>query len=66
MPRANATFWASKFEANLQRDRAANEELRRLGWDVVTIWEHEIRPDVRPRAQVLADEVRCRRGRRLL
>lgn len=40
-PRANATWWRSKIEANRVRDRDTDERLRQAGWSVVRIWEHE-------------------------
>lgn len=43
-PRANARFWRTKLERNRTRDREVGRELRRRGWRVVRIWEHELRP----------------------
>jgi DNA mismatch endonuclease, patch repair protein len=37
--RSNAAFWATKIEANRQRDRRNAHQLRQLGWIVETIWE---------------------------
>lgn len=63
-PKANSAFWEAKFHQNEARDQRVSEELVGLGWDVETVWEHEIRPDPRPRAQRLASEVRRRRDLR--
>jgi DNA mismatch endonuclease (patch repair protein) len=62
-PRANAQFWADKLDANVARDRRIVDTLQNDGWDVVTVWEHEIRPDVAPRAHRLAMEIKSRRSR---
>ena len=62
-PRANAEFWRQKFEANLERDERVKLELTLAGIEVMTIWEHEIRPDPTRRAQAFADEIRARRAR---
>jgi len=35
-------FWKSKIESNRNRDRKVTRKLRRLGWEVVRIWEHKI------------------------
>lgn len=43
-PRTNARFWREKIARNRARDREVNRELRRRGWRVVRIWEHELRP----------------------
>jgi DNA mismatch endonuclease (patch repair protein) len=56
-PRANAEFWRQKLAANVQRDADVRGKLEGLGWTVLTIWEHEIRPDPRPRAAALAEQV---------
>lgn len=42
-PRSNVKFWRAKFERNRQRDREVTRELRRAGYVVVRIWEHELR-----------------------
>lgn len=40
-PKANAAWWAAKLRANVQRDRETTRELRRAGWHVIRVWEHE-------------------------
>ena len=42
IPAGNRAFWRNKFAANKARDRRVNRELRRLGWQVVRIWEHDL------------------------
>lgn len=45
-PKKRAEFWAEKFDANIKRDLIVEEQLARLGWSIVTIWECETRdPD---------------------
>ena len=46
-PAGNASFWAAKLEANRRRDRLTTASLRRAGWVVVRVWEHNVkkRPD---------------------
>lgn len=36
-------FWRTKISGNKARDRRVNAVLRREGWTVVRIWEHDIR-----------------------
>ena len=43
MPRNNQEFWAKKLQANKDRDKFVNRELRKLGWSVVRVWEHELK-----------------------
>lgn len=40
-PKANAAWWRAKIEANRRRDAATNRLLRKAGWVVERIWEHE-------------------------
>ena len=44
IPAGNRAFWKTKFASNKARDRRVNRELRKLGWRVVRIWEHEFTP----------------------
>lgn len=41
-PRHNAAFWRQKLAANKTRDRLVTRTLRRAGWRVLRIWEHEL------------------------
>lgn len=42
-PVTRAQFWQEKFEANVERDRRAEAELKALGWRVLVVWECELR-----------------------
>jgi DNA mismatch endonuclease, patch repair protein len=43
LPVGNREFWQRKLDANRKRDRRVTRELRRRGWRVLRIWEHELR-----------------------
>jgi DNA mismatch endonuclease, patch repair protein len=47
MPASNRKYWLAKIERNMQRDRTTRKVLREKGWNVVRVWEHELkhRPD---------------------
>ncbi len=60
-PRANAGFWKEKLTSNVERDARVLEVLTRMGWEVLVVWEHEIRPDPIPRAVELAAYIAERR-----
>lgn len=59
-PRANAEFWAEKFERNRRRDLKVTRALKGDGWEVLRLWEHiapetacdEVAALVRPRLAV--------------
>lgn len=40
-PRTNATYWDAKVAVNQARDREQSDALRRAGWTVIRVWEHE-------------------------
>jgi DNA mismatch endonuclease (patch repair protein) len=42
-PSSNTHYWEPKLARNVQKDRAADEALRKKGWRVVRIWEHVLR-----------------------
>lgn len=42
-PKSNTKFWDTKIENNIIRDRKVNIELRKNGWKVLRIWEHELK-----------------------
>lgn len=43
MPKSNKTYWNKKIKRNRQRDKKVNKELKKAGWKVVRIWEHDIK-----------------------
>jgi DNA mismatch endonuclease (patch repair protein) len=47
-PASRAAWWRRKIEGNKTRDRVVNRALRRAGWKVVRVWEHELQ---RPRGE---------------
>ena len=42
-PKNNTEFWKNKFERNIERDDRKTEELTDLGWNVIIVWECEIK-----------------------
>jgi DNA mismatch endonuclease (patch repair protein) len=59
-PKANAEWWRAKLEMNRRRDADTSRQLRRAGWRVVRVWEHELpaRAAVRVARTVRRREVR--------
>ena len=48
-------YWRGKIERNIERDRTNRRKLRRAGWAVMRIWEHQLKKN---RAAMLAKIVR--------
>jgi DNA mismatch endonuclease, patch repair protein len=42
-PKTRQEFWQAKFAANVERDRRVQQELRRMEWSVMTIWQCELK-----------------------
>ena len=42
MPASNQSYWLAKIAGNKTRDKLVAATLRRSGWRVLRIWEHEL------------------------
>jgi len=42
VPSTNRDYWINKIEKNKKRDRKTTRALRKKGWQVIRIWEHEL------------------------
>ena len=49
LPASNRVFWKHKLDANRKRDRLVNRTLKARGWQVLRIWEHELKRCNEPR-----------------
>lgn len=43
LPKSNVLFWENKIRTNRNRDELRKLQLEALGWNVLTVWECEIR-----------------------
>lgn len=41
-PKSNQSFWTPKINSNKERDKRKNNELRKLGWNVLTVWQCQL------------------------
>lgn len=46
MPKSNQAFWSQKFAKNVERDRTKQEQLQAMGWQVIVVWECEIKKNI--------------------
>ena len=42
-PRSNMEFWNRKLSENVVRDRRHRRELKKLGWQILVLWECQVR-----------------------
>jgi len=47
MPKTHIEFWQAKIERNRERDREEQQQLAKMGWHCITIWECELKKDKR-------------------
>lgn len=50
--------WEEKIQKNRDRDRRVHRKLRRLGWAVLRIWEHQINKDASLCAEKIKNKIR--------
>ena len=43
LPETRKDFWENKINGNVERDKRNKEELEKLGWRVITIWQCELK-----------------------
>ncbi len=45
-PKSNKVYWIPKINRNVSRDKENALALRRNGWKVVSLWEHQVNQNV--------------------
>lgn len=51
-PKSNCSYWNSKLDGNMKRDRATTRKLRRLGWGVLVLWECQLKDQAKLRKRL--------------
>lgn len=54
-PKSNRAYWSKKFTRNIERDRDNEARLRQLGWNVLTVWECELKNTNAIRARFISE-----------
>jgi len=47
MPKTNKKFWNAKIQRNKERDKRTIDQLEAEGWNVLTVWECQLKTKVR-------------------
>lgn len=47
LPKTNRQFWEEKIQRNRVRDKAEQQQLASMGWHCITVWECQLKPQVR-------------------
>lgn len=56
-PKTNTEFWIDKISSNVERDQFVLQNLIALGWNVLTVWECEVRYTYKRNLTPLVDRV---------
>ena len=51
IPKTRTEWWTEKIRKNKERDQQEHEALRKTGWNIITVWECQLKP--RKREQTL-------------
>ena len=46
-PKSNIKFWHEKITRNVNRDNDNYQKLKEMGWNVLIVWECELKKDIR-------------------
>ena len=60
---SNAPYWLSKIEANMERDKRHNKQLRELNWSVLRFWESDVLADPTAAAAKIKEVVFSKRAK---
>jgi len=61
VPSNNRNFWIRKFERNIQRDRENYDNLGSMGWEVIIVWECNLKKDPEDEISRLINKMKRKR-----
>lgn len=56
-PKTRSDFWITKISGNVERDKSNIAKLNEMGWNVIIVWECELKRDPQSRLDMLLDEL---------
>lgn len=45
MPKSNTEYWHEKINRNIERDMSVYKQLSELGWNIIIVWECDLKKD---------------------
>jgi len=42
MPKSNKNYWVHKIKRNVLRDKEVTKFYRKIGWQIIRVWEHDL------------------------
>lgn len=62
MPKNNQEFWQKKLTRNMERDKEVNRYYKESGWNVLRVWEHDLKKDFEGTVNAIADFITFHRS----
>jgi len=56
-PKTRTEFWLEKFEKNVANDKKHYEELQKMGWKVIIVWECELEKDFESTMKQIVNQI---------
>lgn len=56
-PSSNTDYWIPKIQRNVERDQKTHAELKELGWNVIVVWECELKKKVFSETMAHVEEI---------
>ena len=57
MPKSNTEYWMKKLNRNRQRDQEVNQKLKENGWEVIRLWEYDVKHSIDNCMQTIYDAI---------
>lgn len=54
IPSARKIYWTQKISRNVARDKEVMKHYKKQGWEIIRIWEHQIKNDLPEQARKIA------------
>lgn len=64
MPKSNVKYWRNKIRANQLRDKKVTRHLKKDGWEVMRIWEYDIKRNTNKCVNKIVKEIGGSYGKR--
>jgi DNA mismatch endonuclease, patch repair protein len=52
VPKSNLAYWEPKLRRNVERDHLAQRALRKMGWEVLVVWQCSLRNEKKVRTKL--------------
>jgi DNA mismatch endonuclease (patch repair protein) len=56
-PKTNSQYWENKINNNIIRDKKHEKELNNLGWNVIIIWECELKGSLEEMIEIIRRKI---------